>query len=117
MGFGGDSGPARAGWACLGPDAAASVQAWHWDICGAQAHQLLSPCHRQLYLNIHTKCRLMCACLAPHGVPRTGQSVKLPKEVVGAKALRLLRREWKAPAISESNLCLRGDRIEGGNVG
>lgn len=28
----GRPGPARAGRACLGPDAAASVQAWHWDI-------------------------------------------------------------------------------------
>lgn len=59
--------PGPAG-ACIGPVAAASVQAWHRDICGAQAHQLLSLCHRQLYLNIHTKCRLMCVCLAPHGV-------------------------------------------------
>lgn len=60
---------AIAGWAHFGPDATASIQAWHWDICGAQAHQLLSLCHRQLYLNIHTKCRLMCICLAPCGAP------------------------------------------------
>lgn len=81
VGFGQILGPvrlARAGWVCLGPDATASVQAWQWDICGARAHQLLSPCRRQLYLNIHTKCRLICVCLAPHGVPSNGPDCDFP---------------------------------------
>lgn len=74
-------GPARAGWACLGPDAGASVQAWHWDICGAQAHQLLSPCHRQLDVNIHKKCRLMCVFVWPR--LDSVLSVELSEEVMG----------------------------------
>lgn len=86
-GIWGDSGPARAGGACFGPDAAASVQAWHWDICGAQTHQLLSPCHRQLYLNIHTTGRLMCACLAPHGVPSNKPMCEKAPEVIGVEAV------------------------------
>lgn len=89
-----DFGP---GWAHLGPDAGASVQAWHWDICGAQAHQLLSLCNRQLYLNIHRKCRLMCVCLAPHGVlsNRPECETALKKKSVGVIELCVLQHEWK----------------------
>ena len=49
----------------FGPDAGAPIQAWHWDIRGAQAEQLLSGRRRQLYLNIHKRRRLMCVGSAP----------------------------------------------------
>lgn len=47
---------------------------------GAQEHQLLSACHRQLDLNIHTKGRLMWACSAPHDAIEQAKVWKCPKK-------------------------------------
>lgn len=80
----------RAGWARLGPDAEACVQAWCGDICEVQEHQLLSAYRRQLYLNIHTKGRLMWTCLAPHDAIKQAKVWKCQKEFLKKGAGNLI---------------------------